>query len=96
MEKIIPQIDLFPRLTKVGAFISRVLRFYPQNAPLYMSNHYEPARGAERVLDEALYDHPQLPFPVIERPDAAQLDKSTVNRWDDQGTYHDPQIRVEG
>ncbi|UOF78703.1 hypothetical protein [Caudoviricetes sp.] len=95
MEKFLPDIDLFPRLTKVGAFLARLVRFLPENAPMCMSEHFEPARGAEADLDAALYDHPQLPFPVTERPEAAQLERSIVNRWDDQGNYHDAEVRIE-
>ena len=60
----------------------------------YHSDHY---RGAAAQLDRALYDQPELPmhyvdptgsgWPVIERPEAAQLDHTAVNRWDSMGDY---------
>lgn len=53
-----PQMELFPRLSRVGAFLGRLTRFCPLEAPDYMSEHYHKPRGASESLDEALYDQP--------------------------------------
>lgn len=53
-----PRMDLFPRLTKVGAFLGRLVSFLPKEAPLYMSEHYRPGDGASAFLDHQLYDNP--------------------------------------
>jgi hypothetical protein len=46
-------------------------------------------------LDLGLHDHMHYEngvlvedTPIIERPDASQLGKTALNRWDDQGDYH--------
>lgn len=58
--EVFPEIDLFPRLTRVAKFMGRVLSSRPQEAPLHMSNHY---RGSD-VEGEAI--QPELPFGVTE------------------------------
>ncbi len=55
-----PQLDLFPRLTRVAKAVGRLLSPLPSEAPDYMSNHY---RGGAAMLDRELYDNPnQLRF----------------------------------
>lgn len=48
-----PNIELFPRLEAVGRFVARLVRFLPESAPDYMSDHY---RGGAAMLDRELYD----------------------------------------
>lgn len=54
---------LFPRLERVGAFLGRLVRFLPLEAPDYMSNHN---RGAAAMLDRELYDKPAEPRAIEE------------------------------
>lgn len=54
-ENPFPKIDLFPKLTRVGHFIGRLVSFCPLEAPDYMSEHY---RGGAALLDRELYDKP--------------------------------------
>lgn len=56
---IIPRLDLFPKLQRVGRALGRLVSFLPANAPDYMSDHY---RGGAAMLDRELYDQPQLDF----------------------------------
>lgn len=85
----LPQFDLFPRLMRLTHFI------FDQLHDPGLSDH---ARGAGPALDAALYDgSEQLSFPVIERPDAAQLGRTAMpyldpthqNRWDESGRYYE-------
>ena len=50
-----PEFDLglTDRLKSVARFVGRLLTPYPQEAPLFMSNHY---RGASEMLDYHLKD----------------------------------------
>lgn len=64
-----------------------------------LSSHFVRERGSGPALDRELYDQPELPmfysdvtgqqevWPVIERPDCAQLDRTAMNRWDSMGDY---------
>lgn len=56
-----PKIDLFPRLTRVGRALGRLVTFLPSEAPDFMSEHY---RGGAAMLDREL----------CENPDQLQLD----------------------
>jgi hypothetical protein len=73
--EIFPQIDLFPRITRVAKAIGRVLTPYPQEAPDYMSNHY---RGASEMLDHHLNYQPMLPFEPSDG-EAIQIELVTDN-----------------
>jgi len=55
-----PQMDLFPRLTKIRLFLGRLVSPLPQNAPLYMSEHYH-APEVSSVAEEQ-----QLTIPGLE------------------------------
>ena len=55
-KNIMPEIELFPRLERVGHFIKRLVTFLPLEAPDHMSEHY---RGGAALLDRELYDIPQ-------------------------------------
>lgn len=48
-----PEVHIFPRLERIGHFVSRLVSFLPECAPDYMSNHN---RGAAPMLDRELYD----------------------------------------
>lgn len=54
---IMPKINLFPRLERVGRALGRLVSFLPANAPDYMSDHY---RGGAAMLDRELYDNDQM------------------------------------
>ena len=80
------QPHLFPRLERVGAFLSSVWNA-GHVTELCLSEHNT---GAAAMLDQHLEAQPELPFtayaptPIIERPDAAQLSRTG---WDDCGNY---------
>jgi hypothetical protein len=65
--EIFPEIDLFPRLTRAGNFIKRIVSLYPDGAPDYMSEHN---RGAAPMIDDALLplDAPASLTPSIPLP----------------------------
>lgn len=48
---VIPGID---RIRSCGEFLGKLLRFLPQNAPYYMSDHYRAETGASAMLDRSL------------------------------------------
>ena len=85
-------VNLFPRARRMAEFVARQFMHLQHEG---LSDHG--SRGGGPALDRALYDQPELPFhyvdptgsgwPVIERPDAAQLDRTAVNRWDSMGDY---------
>lgn len=54
-----PTLDLFPRLTRVGQFLGRLVSFLPTEAPDYMSNHN---RGGGPALDRALYEQQEFDY----------------------------------
>lgn len=55
---IMPELHLFPRLERAGAFLSGVWNAGRQ-VELCLSEH---RRGASVMLDEALDNQPELPF----------------------------------
>lgn len=52
---IMPPVDLFPRLARAAHFARRLVHMLPEEAPLYMSNHY---RGPVEP------EQPHLPFVI--------------------------------
>lgn len=52
-----PDIDLFPRLSRVAEFIKRALSPLPSEAPDFMSEHYRgPSVYDEVQVEGFLYD----------------------------------------
>lgn len=47
---IMPRIEITPRLARAGRFLGSLLRFFPSDAPDFMSDHHHP-RGAAELLD---------------------------------------------
>jgi hypothetical protein len=79
MEKprnIFPEIDLFPRLTRVGHFIGEVLKpFHCEPFPA-MSNHYK---------NEESYD--PLATPIEQTTSWPDQPVQGTCGWDDMGSY---------
>ena len=94
-----PKIELFPEM---GYRVRQLVHFlFDHLQHEGISEHKN--RGGGPALDRALFDQPQLPMhysdvthqeevypeplPVIERPEAAQLERTIQNRWDSEGRY---------
>jgi hypothetical protein len=87
---IFPEITVAPRLQRLQDYVMRKLCIYPDGAPDYMSEHYEPAEtGAEAMFSTIAADsrraanQPKLPFPD-RQPDAGFEDGG---RWGSLGEY---------
>lgn len=51
-----PDLNLFPRLERAGRCLARLIRFLPQDAPDFMSDHYradvQPASDPEARMQQ--------------------------------------------
>lgn len=91
-----PKIDLIPMGYRVRQLVHFLFDHLQHEG---ISDHAN--RGGGAALDRQLYDQPELPmhysdvthtgevWPVIERPETAQLDRTAMvqNRWDSEGRY---------